>query len=260
MLQIRIGVEVASLQLPFRKALLTAAQMGIEGVEIDARQELKAEEMTETGVRHVRKMLEDHNLRVSAVRFRTRFGYQTADMLDRRIDGTKQALKLAYGLGTSVVINHIGQIPREDEPAAFNMMCESLADLGRYGQRVGAMLAAETGTDAAEPMARLFEALPNGSLALDFHPAQLVLHGHSPAEMLTKLGQHVLHVHAADATRDVAQRRGFEVPLGRGSVDWPDLLGRLEEHEYRGWFTLQRRDTSNPVAEIDDAMRYLKSL
>ncbi len=260
MLQIRVGVEIASLQLPFRKALLTAAQMGAAAVEIDARTELKAEEMSETGVRHVRKMLDDHNLRVSAVRFRTRFGYQTAEMLDRRIDGTKQALKLAYNLGTSVVINHVGRIPAETETVEWNMLCESLTDLGRHGHRVGALLAAETGPDSPEDMSRLIEALPAGSLGIDFHPAQLVLHSQSPAEMLKKVGKHVLHVHVADATRDVALRRGFEVSLGRGSVDWPDILGRLEEHEYRGWFTLQRRDTQKPVEELADGLRFLQQM
>jgi sugar phosphate isomerase/epimerase len=240
--------------------LLTAAQLGAQAVEIDARTELRPEEMSETGVRHVRKMLDDHNLRVSAVRFRTRFGYQTADMLERRIDGTKDALKLAYGLGTSVVINHVGQIPPESDTAKWNMLCESLAELGRYGHRVGALLAAETGPDSAEEMARLIEALPAGSLGIDFHPAQLVLHSQSPADMLAKVGKHVLHVHVADATRDVALRRGFEVPLGRGSVDWPDLLGRLEEHEYRGWFTLQRRDTQKPIEELADGVKFLKQM
>ena len=260
MLQIRIGIELASLQLPFKKALLTAAQMGASAVEIDARQELKPEEISESGVRHVRKMLEDFNLRVSAVRFRTRFGYQTADQLDRRIDGTKQALKLAYGLGSSVVINHVGRIPAEEETGIWQMMCEALTDIGKYGQRVGAMLTAETGTDSADDLARLFEALPIGTLGLDFHPAQLVLHSQSSDQLLAKLGKHVLHVHVADATRDVALRRGFEVPLGRGSVDWPQLLGGLEEHNYNGWLTLQRRDTQQPTAELLDAMNYLKSL
>ena len=41
MLQIRIGVELASLRLPFKKGLLTARELGADAVEIDARQELR---------------------------------------------------------------------------------------------------------------------------------------------------------------------------------------------------------------------------
>ena len=41
MLQIKVGVQLASLGLPLRKGLLTAREMGAEAVEIDARSELR---------------------------------------------------------------------------------------------------------------------------------------------------------------------------------------------------------------------------
>lgn len=259
MLQIRTGVELAGLKLPFRKGLLTAAQLGAEGVEIDARNELKPEDLSQTGVRHVRKMLDDFNLRVAAVAFRTRRGYAVRDELDRRIDATKQALKLAYDLGARVVVNHIGRIPPADSPD-WPVFVGALTDLGRYGQKVGALLAAETQDDSLEDWKRLFDALPAGSLGIAYSPAPLVMNNHSPAQVARALGGEVLHVHVNDATRDVASRRGLETELGRGSVDWPEILGVLEEREYHGWFTVQARAGGNPVHEVADALSYLKSL
>ena len=105
MLQIKVGVQLASLGLPLRKGLLTAREMGAEAVEIDARSELRPEDLSQTGVRQVRKMLDDLNLRVSCLSFRTRRGYHVADDLEARIDATKRALRLAYDLGASVVVN-----------------------------------------------------------------------------------------------------------------------------------------------------------
>jgi hypothetical protein len=70
-LQIKVGIRLASLRLPFRQALVMAKQLGAEAVEIDARSELRPEELTHTGVRQVRKLLDDVALRVSAVTFRT---------------------------------------------------------------------------------------------------------------------------------------------------------------------------------------------
>lgn len=259
-LEIRVGIELASLRLPFRKALLTAAQMGVQGVEIDARQELSPEELTQSGIRHVRKILEDFNLRVATVRFRTRNGYHVQQGLDRRIEATKNALKLAYDLGAGILINHIGKIPAEDDVPGNTLLNSVLTDIGQHAQRVGAMLVAETGTDSGAELARLIDAVPQGSLGLDFNPAELVLNSLSPQEILTAVGRHVLNVHVADATRDVSLRRGYEVALGRGSVDWPELLGMLEERDYRGWFILQRRDSSNPVLDLSDALRYLRAL
>jgi sugar phosphate isomerase/epimerase len=50
------------------------------------------------------------------------------------------------------------------------------------------------------------------------------------------------------------------VQLGRGLAEFPELLGILEEHQYRGFITIERRQGENTVAEIADAVRYLKSL
>ena len=50
--------------------MLTARELGAEAVEIDLRNELSADDLSRTGVRAVRKMLDDLNLRVSAITFR----------------------------------------------------------------------------------------------------------------------------------------------------------------------------------------------
>ena len=57
--------------------------------------------MSETGLRQLRKMLDDLNLKVAALRFQTRRGYDSLDDLDRRIDATKDTMKLAYRLRSS---------------------------------------------------------------------------------------------------------------------------------------------------------------
>jgi sugar phosphate isomerase/epimerase len=259
MLQIKVGVQLASLRLPLRKGLLTAREMGAEAVEIDARSELRPEELTHTGVRQVRKMLDDLNLRVSCLSFRTRRGYHVADDLDARIDATRRALRLAYDLGTNAVVNHIGRVPAEGDPA-LGTLVEALADIGRYSQKVGAFLAAETATESGAELAALLARLPPGSLGVDLNPAQLILHNQSPLEAVKALGPHILHVHASDAARDVAAHRGVEVQLGRGSAEFPELLAVLEEHQYRGYITIERRDAVSAIAEVRQAIEFLRNL
>lgn len=260
MLQIRIGVELASLRLPFKKALLTARELGAEAVEIDARGELQSDDLSQTGVRHLRKMLDDLNLRVSAVTFRTRRGYSTAEDLEARIDATKRVLKLAYDLGAGVVVNHIGRVPPESDDAATSTLVQALTDIGRYSQRVGALLAAETGTEPGAELAALMARLPPGSIGVDFNPASLILQGHSPRDAAAALAPHVLHVHATDATRDLARGRGLEVPLGQGSAEFPEVLALLEEQQYRGYITVARHDTSAPLADVRQAIEFLRNL
>jgi sugar phosphate isomerase/epimerase len=260
MLQIRLGIELASLRMPLKKALLTARELGVEAVEIDLRNELRPEDLSRTGVRQIRKMLDDLNLRISAARFPTRRGYATADDLEARIDATKRALSAAYELGTGVLVNHIGRVPPETDSAATSTLIQALTDLGRHGQRVGALLAAETGTESGEELAKLIARLPPGCLGVDLNPANLILHGHSPRDAAQAVAAHILHIHATDATRDLARGQSVETALGQGSAEFPELLGILEEHQYRGYITIARRETNNPVADIRQALEFLRNL
>lgn len=260
MLQVKIGIQLASLKLPFRKALLTAAQLGASAVEIDLRSQLSSEEMTRTGIRHVRKMLEDLNLRVCAAAFPTRRGYDVLEDLDRRVDATKRNLQLAYDLGANVLINSVGRVPADDTAPSWTTLTQSLADIGRFGQRVGATLCAETGSKSGEDLLRLIRALPEGSLGVNLDPGNLIVNGHSPLDSATILGRYVMHMHAKDGVRDLAQGRGVEVPLGRGSCEFPVLLAILEQHEYRGYVTIERQNAADPIGEIAAAVAFLKNL
>src|SRR5262245_49601367 len=122
MLQIRVGIELASLRMPLKKALLTARELGAEAVEIDLRNELSPDDLSRTGVRQIRKLLVDLNLRISAARFPTRRGYATLDGLEARIDATKRALQSAYELGTGVVVNSLGRLPPESDSSATSTL------------------------------------------------------------------------------------------------------------------------------------------
>jgi sugar phosphate isomerase/epimerase len=258
-LRIRVGVQLASLRLPFKQALHTAAQLGAEAVEIDARNELRPQEMTRTAVRHLRKVLEDLHLRVAAVSFRTRRGYDTAEELDRRVDSTRQAMSLAWDLGANAVINQIGHVPESNDDPRWQLLQQVLTDLGRHGQRVGAFLAADTGGNDLQRLSELIQALPEHCLMVNLNPGGLVANGHSATDAAKLLGPYILHVHASDGTRDVSRGQGVETPLGRGSVDWPAVFANLEEHDYRGYFTWQRRDAADPVGELRQSVQYLKS-
>lgn len=258
--KLRIAVQLASLGLPFKKALHTAAEMGADAVEIDGRGEVGPRHLSRTGLREVRKMLDDLNLRVGAVTYRTRRGYHVAEELDRRIEGTKQALGFAFELGATVVVNQIGDVPSEPEGAAWDLLLQSLTEIGRYGQRAGAVLAAVTGGEAGADLARLIHALPPATLGITFDPGNLIVNGFSASEGVDALAPHVVHVHVRDAVRDLTRGRGLETPLGRGSVDLPQLIGTLEEQDFRGYWTVVRAECDDPAGDIRNAIRYLRNL
>jgi sugar phosphate isomerase/epimerase len=229
-------------------------------VEIDARTELPPSEVSQTGLREFRKLLDDLNLRVSAVAFPTRRGYDVQDDLERRVAATQAAMQFATELRADVVINRVGHVPGSADDQRFTRLVEALTAIGTFGERIGARLAAQTADESPQDLAKLLAALPEQTVGIDLHPSGLIMGGHSPVEAVELLGPHVLHVHASDAVRDVASRGAIEVELGRGSADLPQILGKLAEFNYRGWVTIERRDSADPIAEIGNAVAYLRSL
>jgi sugar phosphate isomerase/epimerase len=260
-LQVRVSIQLASLRQPFKQALLTAARMGAQAVEIDARGEIRPHELSRTGVRHVLKMLDDLNLRASSVTFHTQRGYDVLDNLEARIEGTKQAMQFAWDMGASVVVNQVGSIPEDESSVGWQTMTQALADIGRHGQRVGATLCATTGADPAAHLLKLLDALPVGSLGVAFDPAALIMAGQNPTEAMRLLTKHTLHLYARDAVRLGGAAGGKEVPLGRGSVEIPDLLALLEQHGFAGWITVARAMGDDSLSsELQQAISFLKNI
>ena len=258
--ELKIGIQLASLRQPLKQALHTAARLGAQGVEVDARGELKPGALGQTGLRQIRKLLDDLNLRVCAVRFQTRRGYDIAEDLERRVTATKDAMRLAHDLGAPFVVNSVGFAGARPEAPGWRWMLEALSDLGRASHQIGALLLAETGSESGADLAKLVAELPEGSIGVDLNPGNLIVNGFRPDEAVAALGAHIFHVHAHDGVRDTARGRGLEVQLGRGSADFPALLGALEERGYRGFFTIERTQSEDPLNEISQAISYLRRL
>ncbi len=87
----RLSVPAAVLSKDLRRALRMARDLGVQGIELDARHALEPELMTQTGLRQIRKWLGDAGVVVSAIAFRTRGGYGDPERLEGRIAATKAA-------------------------------------------------------------------------------------------------------------------------------------------------------------------------
>jgi sugar phosphate isomerase/epimerase len=228
-------------------------------VELAAKSPFSPRELTQTGRRQLRKMLTDAGLRVSCLSFPTRQGYDVTENLDRRIAATRDALDLAHALGTNVVVNRIGYVSADPADPGRGLMAEALLEIARHGERCGAMLAARTGSEPGSVLADFLRAMPASALGVDFDPAGLVANRFSISDAITALAPYVVHVHARDAVYDPSEGRGVEVTVGRGSADVPLLAATLDAHGYHGYFTIQRHPTGNVIAELDDAVTYLRS-
>ncbi|GIW97998.1 MAG: xylose isomerase [Pirellulaceae bacterium] len=257
---LRIGIGTGNLQQPLKKALHTAAKVGAQGIEIDARNVLRPSELSETGRRQLRKMLDDLNLQVAAVRFNTRRGYDVADDLDRRMEATREALRFAYSLGASTVINSIGRVDEDLDAPTNQQLIACLEDIARWGQHIGAMLACETGNEPVDRLAQLLDRLRYQTIGVAFNPGNLIINGWYDSTSIEVVGPRVLTVIARDAVRDLARGRGLEVPLGDGTADFPHILATLEQFDYRGWIIADRQRSDDLEYDLSNAVKYLRAI
>lgn len=258
MAQLNIAARIDSLNLPFKKAAQRAARMGVRAIELNARGQINPRALTDTGLRQIKKLLDDLNLRVATVRFQTRRGYDQQQDLERRVDATKSAMQFAYRLGASCVVNQIGMVPDSEDDPRWASFQSVVHDLGRFGTRVGAFLAAETGTESGQQLATFLGESEDAYVAVALNPGQLIINQHSASEAVVALRDRIQTVSAVDGVLDLAAGRGVSVPLGQGTADFPNLIGLLEDIQYRGPFVVGRHDSS--VAEIQQGVEYLQNL
>ncbi len=232
--------------------------MGISAIELDARNEIHPSQLSDTGLRQLRKILDDLNLKVSSLRFQTRRGYDQAQDLDRRVDATKATMRLAYRLRAPVVVNSIGMVPDDQEDPRWIALHQVMDDLGRFGARVGAFFAAETGSEPGETLAKLLDNSTDSFVAVALNPGQLIINRHSVSESIRALKERIQLVCAIDGVLDLSAGRGIAVPLGQGTADFPELIGQLEDVQYRGRYLVGRPDSN--LQEVIQGVEYLRNL
>jgi sugar phosphate isomerase/epimerase len=246
------------MELPFRKALLEAQRLGVAGVQFDAVGDLSPAQLSQTGRRELRNILRSHNLELTAVGCPLRRGLDVAEDQQPRLERIKQAMTLSYDLGARIAIVQAGQVPEDQASTRARLLHDALEVLGRHGEHVGTFLALETGLESGAVLAEYLRTFDSGSLAVNFDPANLLLHGFDVYDSLRQLHGKVVHAHAKDARAASASRAAQEVPLGQGDIDWMLFVATLEEIEYQGWLTLERESGSDRLRDLADGVALLR--
>jgi sugar phosphate isomerase/epimerase len=256
----KIGIRLESLGVPLRRALLEAQKMGVGGVQVDAAGDLGPKQMSQTGRREFRNLLRAHNLELTAVGCPLRHGLDVAENLDARIDHVRQVMSLSFDLGPRIAIIQAGRLREDAASPDMLRMREALLALGHHGDRVGALLAVETGLESGATMAQFLATFDTGGLGVNYDPANLAMHGFDSYAGGRDLGKRIVHVHAKDVRSANASRAAAEVPLGHGDLDWMRLVSVFEEVEYRGWLVVERESGERRVEDVAAGVKFLRRL
>lgn len=256
--QLRLGYPTRLLEGSLRDKLRVAATTGAAGIQLDLRHELQPGELTETGRRQFRKLLEEHGLGLAPATFALRRALIESTGLEERVAAVGSAIRFAAELRAAVLIIRPGPIPAVDTEAR-TLFVEIVNDLSRIGNHVGVTLALTTGRESADVLSQALQEVTAGPVGANLDVAACVMAGHDPATHVTVLQRGIQHVRIRDGLQE-ADGGGVEVAVGRGETNWEAFFAALAEVGYRGWLTPDRTAGDDPARDAAQAIQFVKNV
>ncbi|MBQ2750415.1 MAG: sugar phosphate isomerase/epimerase [Clostridia bacterium] len=278
-----LGIMADSLRLPIWDAVIKSAELGANGVQIYAvGGEFCFENIPDTKRSQYKSLLGDLGISISALcgDFGGH-GFQIPADNPKRLRESRKVMDLAVSLDCKVVTTHIGAIPHDRNSERYAILHEAATKLGAIGESYGGVFAIETGPEEPERLKQFLDDVGSKGMGVNYDPANLVMvTGSDPVKGVYTLKDYIVHTHAKDGLNlvpcdpdiiygpdapdileTIAKVEYFrEVPLGEGAVDLPGWLKALEDIGYEGFVTIERELGEDPIADIQKAVSFLKTL
>lgn len=277
----KIGIITDCLKLPVKDAILKAADMGADAVQIYATTgEFSPSVLTPEKIDYYKNLLKECGLCVSAFcADMGGYGFEIEEDNKERIETTKAIVDLAVEFGTKVLTTHIGVIPADESNPRYSVMLRALTECGIYAKEHGVTLAIETGPEMAKTLLKFVQAT-KGGVGVNLDPANFTMvTGQDAVEAVYLLKDYIVHTHVKDGRMlDPNQKAedvyhafalggvealnacvGFkELPIGEGDVDWENYFKALKEIGYDGYLTIEREAGNDPYEDIQRAISFIK--
>lgn len=273
-----IGVIVDSFKLPTKEAILKAASIKAEGLQMYCTNGVNSPDNLVGGARReLLNFAKDNGLKFSAICGDLGEGFWREERNPYLIERSKRILDLALDMETNVVTTHIGIVPEDKNCDRYKIMQEACFELSQYADKLGAHFAIETGPETAKTLRGFLDSLNSKGVAVNLDPANFVMvTGQDPVEAVEILAPYIVHTHAKDGVKlcenfkaeevyeakygDSIERPKLfeEVPLGKGSVDFAAYLKALDSIGYKGFLTIERECGADPAADISLAADFLR--
>jgi len=182
---------------------------------------------------------------------------------EARIAHIKKASDFAKQCGIAAVQTHCGFIPENPNDPVYKETVTAMRDVAGYCKRNGQNFRYETGQETPIALVRAIQDVGLDNQGVNFDLANLILYGKAnPVDAIELLGPYVQGIHAKDGLWPTNPKElGQEVPIGKGKVDFPRIIGRLKELNYRGAVTIEREISGPQQAEdVRAAKAYLEKL
>jgi len=168
------------------------------------------------------------------------------------MDGLKRASDLGKTCGIRAVHTHCGFIPETPNDPLYSETVEAIRNVASHCKANGQIFLMETGQESPITLLRAIEDTHLDNVGVNLDTANLILYGKGePVGALDVVGKYVRGLHAKDGLYPTDPKKlGEEVPIGRGRVNFPEVIRKLHQLSYAGPITIER-ETSGAQQEAD---------
>lgn len=274
-----IGVMLDSFRLPFDEALEKVVEVGADGFQFYVSAgEFAPDNMTKEKCREIVKKVRDKGLVISALCGETGHGLWQKERNPEVLELSRKIFAMCGDLDTSIMTAHIGAIPADRSSEKYDILYKAMTEMGNIASYYGATFAIETGPEKSDILEGFLKDLDNKGVRVNLDPANLTMvSGDDAVAAAHRLAKYTVHSHAKDGNMlqkvdpecvyggkpmpaNIQGPTFEEVPLGTGSVDFPNYLQALSEEGYKGFLTIEREVGDDPYKDIKMAVDFLKGL
>ncbi len=166
---------------------------------------------------------------------------------DARIRNLKMAADIAGACDIPAVHTHCGFIPEDPNDPLYPQAVAAVKEVAVYCKQRGRLFLCETGEETPTTLLRLIDDAGMDNVFVNMDLANLILYGKgNPLDALDVVGHRIHGIHAKDGLFPTDTRNlGKEVPIGQGKVNFPAVMERLKQLNYRGSMTIEHETTGN---------------
>lgn len=274
-----IGVIIDSFRCDLKEAVKKAAAVGANGIQVYAsRGEMDPDNMTPAKRKEFLDVVKSNGLVISALCGDLGGGgFTIPENNPWKIEKSKRIIEMAKELETDVVTTHIGVVPEDVNHDRYKIMQEACFQLAEFADSINAHFAVETGPETSANLKKFLDSLGSKGVGVNLDPANLVMvTGDDPVQAVYNLKDYIVHTHAKDGKQIfyvepeivygikkdiiIEDDSFIEVPLGEGSVDFPNYLKALEDIGFKGFLTIEREVGDDPAKDIGNAVTFLRDI